>query len=383
MTSHRIPLRRLEKRLDGELPSALRGRIARVPRRSARTPPPPAAESNAHSSATPRTLDELGAHWRLALFAAEDAIRAARACGRSVGLSNQELAALERRLHEERSATNRLLETVAHEERLELHHRLTTPRATNRTLGLPPEVRACLFDLDGVLTGSAEIHAAAWRESINDFLSRRFERTGERFGPLRPFSAQRDYYRYLHGKPRIVGAHAFLASRGILLPEGHPDDPIDAETVYGLTNRKNEVFQRLLTQEGIHAFTGSLQYLEAAREAGMKSAVLSASANTETILERSGLAPLIDRIIDGNVIRTRDLEGKPAPDTIVAACELLGIRTDEAATFETTVDGLDAGRSAGVAIAVAVDRTGRARTLRAHGAQLVVPDLVALLNPRA
>jgi beta-phosphoglucomutase-like phosphatase (HAD superfamily) len=383
VTSHRIQLHRSQKRLDGALPPTPRGRITRVPRRSARTLPLAATESNAHGSATPRTLDQLGAHWRLALFAAEDAIRAARACGRSVGLSSQELAALERRLAEERSATDRLLETVAREERLELHHRLTTPRSTTRTLGLPPEVRACLFDLDGVLTGSAEIHAAAWRESINDFLSRRFERIGERFGPLQPFSARRDYYRYLHGKPRIVGAHAFLASRGILLSEGHPDDPIDAETVFGLTNHKNEVFQRLLAQEGIHAFTGSLQYLEATREAGIKSAVLSASTNTESILERSGLAPLIDRIIDGNVIRARNLEGKPTPDTIVAACELLGIQTDEAATFETTVDGLDAGRSAGVAIAVAVDRTGRAQTLRAHGAHLVVPDLVALLNPRA
>jgi beta-phosphoglucomutase-like phosphatase (HAD superfamily) len=138
-----------------------------------------------------------------------------------------------------------------------------------------------------------------------------------------------------------------------------------------------------LSRKGIHAFTGSLQYLDAAREAGVKSAVLSASVNTDGILERSGLAPLIDRIIDGNLMRIRDLEGKPAPDTIVAACELLGIRTAEAATFETTVDGLDAGRSAGVGIAVAVDRTGRAQTLRAHGAQLVVPDLAGLLDLRA
>jgi len=256
-----------------------RGLIARVPRRSARPAPGRAPGTGAHIGRP--TLDDLGAHWRLALFAAQDALAAARAGGRSTGLSALELSTFERRLAEERIETDRLLVAVAHEERVELHHRLTTPRATARTLGLPPEVRACLFDLDGVLTGSAEIHAAAWRESINDFLSLRFERAGERFGPLRPFSARRDYYRYLHGKPRSVGAHAFLASRGIRLPEGHPDDPIDAETVYGLTNHKNAAFQRRLEQEGIRAFAGSIQYLDTAREAGVRCAVISASANTE------------------------------------------------------------------------------------------------------
>jgi len=360
---------------------APRGLIARVPRRSAR--PAPRSARVPGTRASPPTLDELGAHWRLALFAVQDAIAAARACGRSAGLTHYELATLERKLAEERVATDRLLASLAHEQRVKLHHRLTTPRATARTLGLPPEVRACLFDLDGVLAGSDEIHAAAWGESINDFLSRRFERAGERFGPLRPFSARRDYYRYLHGKPRIAGAHAFLASRGIRLPEGRPDDSIDAETVYGLTNHKNEAFQRRLEQEGIHAFAGSMHYLDTAREAGVRCAVISASANTEAILDRSGLAPRIDRIVDGNVIRARDLEGKPAPDTILVACGLVGVPPDQAAIFETTIDGLEAGRGARVAVAIGVDRAGRAETLHAHGAQLVVSDLVDLLDPRA
>ena len=259
---------------------------------------------------------------------------------------------------------------------------LTSPRATARTVGLPLDVRACLFDLDGVLTASAEIHAAAWRDSINDFLSRRLEQTGERFGPFRPFSTRRDYYRYLHGKPRLVGAHAFLASRGIKLPEGHPDDSVDAETVFGLANRKNQAFQRRLESEGVRAFAGALQYLEAAREAGMKCAVISASANTEGVLERSGLAPMIDRVVDGNLIRSGDLETKPAPDTIITACELLGVEASEAATFETTLVGVDASRTAGVAFAVAIDRAGRAEALRDHGAQNVVSDLVELLDPR-
>ena len=177
-------------------------------------------------------------------------LSAAREGGRSIGLSPDELGAFERRLADERVKTARLLETVAHGEHVPLHTHLTSPRATTRTLGLPVGVRACLFDLDGVLTASAEIHAAAWRDSLNEFLSRRLQLTGERFGPFRPFSTRRDYYRYLHGKPRLVGAHAFLASRGIKLPEGRPDDSVDTETVYGLANRKNQAFNRRLRTKG-------------------------------------------------------------------------------------------------------------------------------------
>jgi beta-phosphoglucomutase-like phosphatase (HAD superfamily) len=331
---------------------------------------------------SPKTLDELAAHWRLALFAAQDALSAARVAGHSTGLSAAEVSGFERDLVEERVLTERILDGLAHEERVALHQRLTTPRATPRTLGLPDEVRACLFDLDGVLTGSAEVHAAAWRESLNDFLTRRFERTGERFGPYRPFSSRRDYYRYLHGRPRLAGAHAFLASRGIVLPEGRPDDPVDAETVYGLANRKNKAFRHRLEREGIRAFTGSLLYLDAAREAGVKTAVLSASAHTAAILDNSGLASLIDRIVDGDAIQRLSLEAKPAPDTILVACELLGVRPPEAATFETTIEGLQASRTANVAVAIAVDRAGRERSLRAQGARLIVSELGELLDPR-
>jgi beta-phosphoglucomutase-like phosphatase (HAD superfamily) len=327
-----------------------------------------------------KTLDEVGTHWRVALFAAYDALAAARACGRSGGWGPGELAMLERKLAEERAATARLLEAVAREQHVRLSRRLSDPRATAETLGLPNGVQACLFDLDGVLTGSDEVHAAAWRESINHLLSSRYERAGERFGPYRPFSAHRDYYPYLHGKPRLVGAHAFLASRGIVLPEGRPDDPPDAETVCGLGNRKNRAFQRLLDSQGIRAFAGSVSYLEAAREAGMKCTVLSASANTEAILRHAGLASLIDEIIDGNVIRRRGLEGKPAPDTILTACELVGVPPDQAATFETTVEGLEASRAAKVAAAIAVDRAGREEALRTHGARVVVSDLVELFG---
>jgi beta-phosphoglucomutase-like phosphatase (HAD superfamily) len=336
-----------------------------------------------HSSpyATPQTLDELSIHWRVALFAAQDALLAAGACGRS-GLRDDELGAFGRSLAAERVETARLLEAVAQEERVPLHHTLAGPRATARSLGLPDGVRACVFDLDGVLTASAEIHAAAWRDSLNEFLSRRLERTGERFGPFRPFSTRRDYYRYLHGKPRVVGLHAFLASRGIKLPEGSPDDSSESETVLGLANRKAQAFQRRLEQAGTHAFEGTVQYLEDAREAGMRCAVISASANTELMLERAGLALLFDRIVDGDVMRKGGLESKPAPDTILTACRLLGVDSSEAATFETTVDGLEASRAAGVAFAVGVDRPGRNEPLSGHGAERVVSGLVELLDPR-
>ncbi len=330
-----------------------------------------------------RTLDEISAHWRLALFAAQDALVAARAGGISVGMDPEELGAFERSLAAERVTTARLLEDVAKEEHIQLHPSLGGPRATTRTVGLPAGTRACLFDLDGVLTASAEIHAAAWRNSLNDFLSRRLERTGERFGPFRPFSTRRDYYHYIHGKPRVVGLRAFLASRGIKLPDGRPDDPVQAETVFGLANRKTEAFQRLLESRGIHAYLGTVRYLEAAREAGLRCAVISASANTGTILQRSGLVRLIDRVVDGNVIRKHDLEGKPAPDTIIAACRLLAVEPREVVAFETTVDGLEAARNAGVAFKVAVDRAGRADLLEAHGADRVVSDLAELIDLHA
>jgi beta-phosphoglucomutase-like phosphatase (HAD superfamily) len=331
--------------------------------------------------ATPRTLDELSVHWRLALFAAQDALVAAGACGRS-GLFDDELGAFGRNLAVERVETARLLEALAQEERVPLHHSLAGPRATARTLGLPDGVRACIFDLDAVLTASAEIHAAAWRDSLNEFLSRRLERTGERFGPFRPFSTRRDYYRYLHGKPRVPGLHAFLASRGIKLPEGRPDDSPLSETVSGLANRKTQAFQRRLERAGIQAFEGTVQYLEDAREAGMRCAVISASANTELMLERAGLASLFDGMVDGNVIRKGGLESKPAPDTIVTACRLLGLAPGDAATFETTVAGLEASRAAGVAVAVGIAGAGSNGALQGHGAERVVSDFVELLDPR-
>lgn len=220
-------------------------------------------------------LDSLATHWRVAFNSAEDALAAARECGRSLRFDDSLLVDLRARLTRERAGVADLLNDVAREEHVKLHRPLTAPRATKRMLGLPDEVVACVFDLDGLLAGSETIHAAAWAETFNEFLLRRVERTGERFAPFRPFDPVGEYREHLHGKPRIAGVHAFLASRGIRLREGRPDDPPDAETVHGLGNRKRLALIRRLDREGMTAFADSHRYLEAAREAGLRCAVVS------------------------------------------------------------------------------------------------------------
>jgi HAD superfamily hydrolase (TIGR01509 family) len=327
----------------------------------------------------PPGLDALSARWRVALDTAKDALHAASACGTMLGFAPQELHAWTKRLEHERDATARLIDSIAREENIPLLHRLSAPRASNRMLGLPPDVRACVFDLDGVLTGSETLHAAAWAETFDQLLSRRAERTGERFAPFKPFSP-RDYDEHIHGKPRLDGVHAFLASRGIRLPEGHPDDPPDAETVYGLSNRKKDALLGHLDREGAKAHEGSRRYLEAANEAGLGCAVVSSSAHTSTILERAGFAYLIERRVDAATIHAHRLRSKPAPDTLLAACERLGVTPQQAVVFETTVAGVAAARAGGFGLVIAVDRAGTAETLRA-GATVVVNDLAELLDP--
>jgi beta-phosphoglucomutase family hydrolase len=326
-------------------------------------------------------LDALNAHWRLAFNSAEDALAAARNCGKSLRFAPNDLGDLGHRLALERSGVATLMTELSREERVKLHRPLSAPRATKRMLGLPNEVLACVFDLDGVLTATAAVHAAAWGETFNAFLLRRAERTHERFAPFRPFDPSTEYREHLHGRPRVEGVHAFLASRGIRLHQGHPDDPPDAETVYGLANRKNLALVQRLDREGVTAFADSRRYLEAAREAGLRCAVVSASANAETIIERAGLSSLIDARVDGNTISAEHLKAKPAPDTLLAACRELATPPRSTVLFDTTPAGIDAGRAAGCALVVGVERTGQAATFRAHGADVVVPDLGALLDP--
>lgn len=243
-------------------------------------------------------------------------------------------------------------------------------------LGLPDQVRACLFDLDGVLTDTASVHKKAWKVMFDDYLRRRSECTAE---PFVAFDAGADYLRYVDGKRREDGVRAFLASRGIALPDGGPGDDADAESVYGLGNRKNAMFHRTLHEDGVEVFQGSRRYLEAAAAAGLSRAVVSSSANTREVLEITGLAPLIEHRVDGVTLREENLPGKPAPDSFLRAAELLAVSPAEAAVFEDALSGVAAGRSGNFGFVVGVDRVGQGDQLRRNGADIVVTDLGELL----
>jgi beta-phosphoglucomutase family hydrolase len=238
-------------------------------------------------------------------------------------------------------------------------------------LGLPPQVTACLFDLDGVLTRTAAVHRAAWKETFDGFL-----RTVP--GPFRPFTGD-DYNAYVDGRPRADGVRTFLASRGITLPDGGPGDPPDASTVSGLGNRKNAVLLRRLRQDGVQVYEGSVAYLHAARDAGLRRAVVSASRNTREVLAATGIADLLEAKVDGVVAAREGLRGKPYPDTFLAAANLLGVTPEHGAVFEDAVAGVAAGRAGGFGFVVGVDRVGHAADLRANGADTVVADLADLL----
>ncbi|HEX5468214.1 MAG TPA: beta-phosphoglucomutase family hydrolase [Gaiellaceae bacterium] len=245
-------------------------------------------------------------------------------------------------------------------------------------LGLPDSVRACLFDLDGVLTQTAKVHAAAWKEMFDAYLRERAERTGE---PFVPFDVHDDYDEYVDGKPRYDGVRSFLLSRAIELPEGDSSDPPSVETVRGLGNRKNELVQRLIRERGVDVYEGSVRYLHAAREAGLRRAVVSSSSNCRAVLVAAGIEDLLEARIDGIVAERERLRGKPAPDTFLAGARALGVMPAEAAIFEDALAGVAAGRAGGFGWVVGVDRAGQADALREHGADHVVMDLAELLEP--
>jgi beta-phosphoglucomutase family hydrolase len=246
-----------------------------------------------------------------------------------------------------------------------------------RRLGLPAAVRACLFDLDGVLTKTASIHAAAWKAMFDDFLRRRAERSD---GPFVPFEPVADYDLYVDGKPRYDGVRSFLASRGIVLPEGDPDDPPGKETIRGLGDRKNRLVLQLIAEQGVEPYEGSVRYVRAARAAGLHRAVVSSSTNCADVLIAAGIADLFEVVVDGMVARRERLRGKPAPDTFLAAARKLGVTPAEAAVFEDALAGVEAGRAGAFAYVVGVDRAGQAQALREHGADVVVSDLAELLR---
>lgn len=254
---------------------------------------------------------------------------------------------------------------------------LRMPSVRSGRLGLPLIIRACLFDLDGVLTQTARVHAAAWKEMFDAFLRDRAAPSGEPFLPLDPVA---DYDRYIDGRLRDDGVRSFLTSRGIELPEGKPTDPPDANTVHGLGNRKNELVLSLIRTNGVDVYDGSVRYVRAAGAAGLRCAVVSASTNTRYVLEAAGITDLFEVRIDGIAAAKQHLRGKPAPDTFLEAARALDVEAREAAVFEDALAGVAAGKAGGFGFLVGVDRVGQAEALREHGADLVVQDLRELLE---
>jgi beta-phosphoglucomutase family hydrolase len=242
-------------------------------------------------------------------------------------------------------------------------------------LGLPVGVTACLFDLDGVLTDTAAVHNAAWKQTFDAFLRERADG-----GDFTPFDSRSDYLSYVDGKPRAAGVRDFLASRGIDLPEGSHDDPPDAPTINGVGNRKNQELTRRIHEDGVKVFEGSRRYLEAARRAGLRRAVVSSSANAEDVLAVTGLAKYIELRVDGVTIREEGLAGKPKPDTFLTAAKRLGVAPSVAAVFEDAISGVQAGHAGGFAAVIGVDRAGHADALRENGASVVVSDLAELID---
>jgi beta-phosphoglucomutase family hydrolase len=245
--------------------------------------------------------------------------------------------------------------------------------------GLPAEVRACLFDMDGVLLASATVHAAAWKEAFDGFLGARARAAGT---PFVPFDRVADYERYVDGRSRLDGTRTFLAARGIHLPEGTPADPDDAETVHGLSRRKDEVFTRLLHEHPVSAFEGSTRYVRAVRGLGLRTAVVSSSKHCRALLESAHIAGFFDAVVDGNLIARRSLAGKPAPDAYLEAAQMLSSPSRECAVFEDAISGVEAGRAGSFGYVVGVDRLGQAAELRRHGATVVVKDLAELLEAK-
>ena len=242
--------------------------------------------------------------------------------------------------------------------------------------GLPDGVAACLFDMDGVVTQTAIVHAAAWKEMFDEFLRSRAQSTGTEFVPF----DSHEYDEYVDGKPRLDGTRAFLESRGIHLPEGSPDDKPGTPTLYGLSNRKNNLVLAKIAAGGVKVYDGTISYIHVIRAAGIRTAIVSASANTAQVLKVAGIADLFDVRVDGVIAKERGLRGKPAPDTFLAAAEELKVPASHAVVFEDAQSGVAAGHAGHFALVVGVDRVGQAEQLKQHGADIVVKDVADLLE---
>ena len=328
----------------------------------------------ATSEAEPLDLDALAATWQRALDAAVGALEAA-----DHDLPAPELGERRGALAREREQTARVLTAVALVEPTHAHPWLSPVAVRPELLGLPPRVRACLFDVDGVLTDSAVLHAAAWADVFDELLLRLAQQTGRQFVP---FDRADDYLRYLDGRPRLDGVHAFLGSRGIRLPEGRPEDPPGAESAYGLARRKSAALAREMRRHGVSALAGAHRYLDAAGRAGLGRGAVSASTTTLPMLEHAGLARLLDVRVDAERMRAERLRSRPAPDLLLAACRLLGVAPEQAVTFTRSPAGVAAGRTAGLHV-VAVAAGGDAcEELLGFGAERAVPSLATLLDRR-
>jgi beta-phosphoglucomutase family hydrolase len=240
----------------------------------------------------------------------------------------------------------------------------------------PQKFDAVLFDMDGVLTATAKVHAASWKKMFDDFLKKRSAETGE---PFIPFDIGTDYKLYVDGKLRDEGVSSFLESRGIKLPFGDVGDPPDRKTVIGLGNRKNDLVSKIIETEGVDIFEGSLALVRNLRKKGIKTAVVSASKNCETVLKVTGITDLFDVMVDGNVAARLGLPGKPAPDTFLKAAQMLDTDPERAVVVEDAISGVQAGRAGEFGLVIGVDRHGEPDSLRDNGADIVVDDLDKLL----
>jgi beta-phosphoglucomutase-like phosphatase (HAD superfamily) len=317
-------------------------------------------------------LDTVAAHWQVALDSAQRALAAA---GPSVRPG--ELEGVRRQLMQERDETARALVRLARAIGAPSPWLSPTP-VSPAMLGLPSTAQACLFDLDGVLTDSDALHARAWSEVFDDLLLRLAERTGWQFVP---FDRDADYRTYLDGRARLEGVHAFLASRGIRLPEGRPEDTAHIDSAQGLARHKSAALERLLHEHGVTALEGVRRYLVAAGHAGVKRAVVSASASTREILEVAALAPLVDAYVDADTMRRERLRSLPAPDVLACICRLLAVEPEDAVLLTHNPAGAAAGKAAGLTVVGVGDGAG-SDLLHGFGASTVVPSLSVLLDRR-
>jgi beta-phosphoglucomutase family hydrolase len=250
-------------------------------------------------------------------------------------------------------------------------------QSQNRPVINRDQYDAVLFDLDGVITNTAKLHATCWKKMFDEYLQKR---AGERAEAFCPFDLATDYRLYLDGKPRFDGVRDFLASRGIQLAEGDSDDPPQAETVRGLGNRKNELVSDAIERIGVEAYQGSVRLIDQLRREGFKIALVTSSENCMAVLKAAKLESLFDVRVDGHMVETQGLAGKPAPDTFLMAAKLLGVARLRAVVVEDAIPGVQAGRSGKFGLVIGVARKGDAEELKLQGAHVVVNDLGELVR---